>query len=122
MNTCIAKYSLLRDTGSYISIGGAIEFSRPQRTATKFSDLSFMAKALTVIGFVCATLVLFFLVSALAFYHLMRTGEFRRFLIGEIERQTDLKVELGEADLEIGWITGVAFSQLGISEPDATKP
>ncbi|MGH7816810.1 MAG: AsmA family protein, partial [Candidatus Binatia bacterium] len=81
-----------------------------------------MRRALKVIGFISVTLVLFCIVLGLAFYHLMRTGEFRRFLIDEIERQTELKVQLGEADLEIGWITGVAFSQLGLSEPGAAEP
>jgi hypothetical protein len=81
-----------------------------------------MKKALKVIGFISVTLVLFFIVSGLAFYHLMRTGEFRRFLIDEIERQTELKVQLGEADLAIGWITGVAFGQLSLSEPGVAKP
>ena len=36
-----------------------------------------MRKVFKVIGFISVTLVLFFIVSALAFYHLMRTGEFR---------------------------------------------
>lgn len=81
-----------------------------------------MRKALKVIGFLGVTLVLFFIVAGLAFYHLMRTGEFRRFLIDEVERQTELKVQLGEADLEIGWITGVAFGQLALSEPGAAEP
>lgn len=81
-----------------------------------------MRKALKVIGFISVTLLLFFVVAGLAFYHLMQTGEFRRFLIEEVERRTELKVELGDADLEIGWITGVAFGQLALSEPGATKP
>jgi len=81
-----------------------------------------MRKVFKVIGFISVTVVLFFIVSALAFYHLMRTGEFRRFLIDEIERQTELKVQLGDADLEIGWITGVAFGQLALSEPGVAKP
>jgi len=81
-----------------------------------------MRKALKVIGFISVTLVLFFIVSGLAFFHLMRTGEFRRFLIDEIERQTELKAQLGEADLEIGWITGVAFGQVSLSEPGAANP
>jgi uncharacterized protein YhdP len=81
-----------------------------------------MRRALKVLGFLGITLVVFFVVSALAFYHLMRTGEFRRFLIEEIERQTELKVQLGEADLEIGWITGVGFSQVSLAEPGAAKP
>jgi uncharacterized protein involved in outer membrane biogenesis len=81
-----------------------------------------MRKALKVIGFIGVTVILFFIVCGLAFYHLMRTGEFRRFLIEEIEKQTELKVQLGEADLEIGWITGVGFSDLALSEPGAAEP
>ena len=80
-----------------------------------------MRKLVKVVGFVGITFGLFFIVCGLAFYHLISTGEFRRFLIDEVERQTDLKVELGDADLEIGWITGVAFSHLALSEPDAAQ-
>ena len=36
-----------------------------------------MKKILKVIGVLSVTLVLFFIVAGLAFYHLMRTGEFR---------------------------------------------
>jgi len=81
-----------------------------------------MRKALKLIGFAAVTLVLFFFVASLAFYHLVRVGEFRRFLIEEIEKNTALKVELGEADLEIGWITGIVFRQVAVSEPDAARP
>jgi uncharacterized protein involved in outer membrane biogenesis len=81
-----------------------------------------MRKVLKVIGFIGVTFLLFFIVCGLAFYHLMRTGEFRRFLIEEVEKQTELKVELGDADLEIGWITGVGFSDLALSEPGAAQP
>lgn len=81
-----------------------------------------MRKAFKVIGFIGVTFLLFFIVCGLAFYHLMRTGELRRFLIEEIEKQTELKVQLGEADLEIGWITGVGFSDLALSEPGAAEP
>ena len=80
-----------------------------------------MRKALKVIGFISVTLMLFVIVAAVALIHLMRTGEFRRFLIAEIEKQTELKVQLGEANLEIGWVTGIAFGQLGLSEPGAAK-
>ena len=81
-----------------------------------------MRRALKLIGFVSVTLVLFFIVSTLAFYYLIRVGEFRRFLIEEIERGTDLKVRLGDADFEIGWITGIVFRDLALSEADATQP
>ncbi len=117
--------SLLPDLSSSISINFAkfSERSRRRRKTASFNDsVSPMRRALKVIGFIGVTLVLFLIVSGLAFYHLMRTGEFRRFLIDEIERQTELKVELGDADLEIGWITGVAFDQLALSEPGVAKP
>jgi uncharacterized protein involved in outer membrane biogenesis len=81
-----------------------------------------MRKTLKVIGFIGVTFFLFLIVAGLAIYQLVRTGEFRRFLIDEIEKQTELKVHLGEADLEIGWVTGIAFGNVGLSEPGAVKP
>ncbi|HEY6997156.1 MAG TPA: DUF3971 domain-containing protein, partial [Candidatus Binatia bacterium] len=81
-----------------------------------------MRKALKLLGFLSATLVLFFVVAALAFYHLVRIGEVRRFLVDEIEKQTELKVQLGGADLELGWITGIVFRDVALSEPGAAVP
>src|SRR5262245_10852778 len=81
-----------------------------------------MRKTLKVIGFIGVTLILFFSFLGLALYQLVRTGELRRFLIDEVEKQTALKIQLGEADLEIGWVTGVAFGHLALSEPDAAQP
>ena len=51
-----------------------------------------MRKALKLVGFLSAMLVLFFIVASLAFYHLVRIGEVRRFLVDEIEKQTDLYI------------------------------
>ena len=81
-----------------------------------------MRKALKLIGFISATLVLCFVVSTLAFYYLIRGGELRRFLIEEIERGTELKVQLGAADFEFGWVTGIGFRNLAVSEAGATRP
>ena len=81
-----------------------------------------MRKILKLIGFLSATLVLFFIVAILAFYHLMSVGEFRRFLVDEIEKQTELKVQLSDADLEIGWISGIVFRDLALAEPDQAQP
>ena len=81
-----------------------------------------MKKALKIIGFAGVTCALFFIVCAVAFYHLARVGEFRRFLIEEVEKNTELKVELGDADLEIGWVTGIVFRNISLAEPDAAKP
>src|SRR5438552_15070560 len=81
-----------------------------------------MRKILKLIGLFSATLVLFFTVAILAFYHLMSVGEFRRFLVDEIEKQTELKVQLNTADLEIGWISGIVFRDLALSEPDKAQP
>ena len=81
-----------------------------------------MRRALKFIGLASITFVLFLVVAGLAFYHLISIGEFRRFLVDEIEKNTALKVRLGAADLEIGWITGVAFRDLALSEGDAAEP
>ncbi|HEX9786483.1 MAG TPA: AsmA-like C-terminal domain-containing protein [Candidatus Binatia bacterium] len=81
-----------------------------------------MRRVLKLIGFVSVTLILFVIVSALAFYHLMRVGEVRRFLVDEIEKRTQLRTQLGAAELEIGWITGIVFADLALTEPDASQP
>ncbi|HZD39555.1 MAG TPA: hypothetical protein VE131_02460, partial [Terriglobales bacterium] len=72
---------------------------------------------LKLLGFVTFTVVLLVLVSGLAFYHLVRVGEFRRFLIRELEQKTDLKVQLGEANFEFGRRLGIVFNQITLSEP-----
>ena len=66
--------------------------------------------------------VLFFVVCTLAFYHLVEVGEFRKFLIDEIEKNTALKVGLGAAELEIGWVTGVGFRDVAIAMPESAQP
>jgi uncharacterized protein involved in outer membrane biogenesis len=81
-----------------------------------------MRKALKLIGFIVSILVLFVVVASAAFYHLVRGGEFRRFLISEIEQQTELKLRLGEADLELGRILGIAFRDVALSESDNLQP
>jgi uncharacterized protein YhdP len=81
-----------------------------------------MRRVLKFAGFLAAAVMLFFIVVSLAFYHLMQTGEVRRFLIDEIEQQTDLKVQLGEASLEIGRILGVSFRDVAIAEATAAAP
>ena len=80
-------------------------------------------KTLLKIGaFIGITAVLFFIVCALAFYHLVRVGEFRSFVIDELEQNTALKVGVGAADIEIGWVTGIAFRDVAIAMPDSATP
>jgi uncharacterized protein YhdP len=81
-----------------------------------------MKKAFKLLAFAAFTFLLFLVVSAAAFYHLISVGEFRRFLISEIEQNTELKVGLGEAELQMGRILGIAFRDVAISEPDAPQP
>ena len=81
-----------------------------------------MTKVLKLIGFLSATLVLFFIVSTLAFYYLIRVGEFRHFLVDEIQNQTDLRAQLGAADLEMGFITGIVFRDLALFEAGESQP
>jgi uncharacterized protein YhdP len=81
-----------------------------------------MRKFFKLLGFLSATLLLFFVVAILAFYYLTRVGELRRYLVDEIERQTELKAEASDASIEIGWTTGIVFQNVAISEPGATAP
>ena len=81
-----------------------------------------MRKALKFFGVILSALILLAIVATLAFYHLIHAGELRRFLISEIEAKTEFKVQLGEADLELGRILGIAFSDFALSEPDVPRP
>jgi uncharacterized protein YhdP len=81
-----------------------------------------MRKAFKFFGVILSTVVLFAIVVALASYHLIRAGELRRLLISEIESKTEFKVQLGEADLAVGRILGIGFSDFALSEPDAARP
>ena len=81
-----------------------------------------MRKILKLIGFAGVTVGLFLIVSILAFYYLIRVGEFRRFLIDEIEHGANLKLQLGAADLEVGWIMGIVFRNIAISDSEAAQP
>ena len=81
-----------------------------------------MRKILKLLAFSAFTVVLFLIVLALAFYHLVHVGEFRRFIVAEVEQHTGLKIDLGEAQLEIGRILGIAFHNVALSETDAGLP
>lgn len=83
---------------------------------------SLMKKLLKLCGIIVATSILLVIAAGMAFYQLVRDGEFRSFFITQLEQHTEFKVHLGEADLEIGWISGIAFRDLTLSEPDAAQP
>ena len=81
-----------------------------------------MKRVLKILGLIGFTFFLFVAVAVIAFYHLIQTGELRRFLIHEIEQETELNVRVGQADLEIGWILGIAFRDVALSQPEASQP
>jgi uncharacterized protein involved in outer membrane biogenesis len=81
-----------------------------------------MKKLLKLCVFFAATSILLVIIGSLAVYHLLRIGEFRRFLISQVEQQTRLEVQLGEGDFNIGWIAGIGFHDLRLSEPAAAQP
>ena len=81
-----------------------------------------MRKAIKFLGVIIFTLVLFFIVAAVAFYYLIRVGEFQRFVVEEIEAKAELKIQLGEAELEVGRILGIGFRDFALSEPGASRP
>ncbi len=81
-----------------------------------------MRKFVQFAGFLAAAVLIFLIVVGLTFYYLMQTGELRRYLISEIEQNTDLNVRLGQADLEIGRILGVSFQDVALAESAAAAP
>jgi uncharacterized protein YhdP len=80
-----------------------------------------MRKALKLFVWVTFSFVLFLLVISVAFYHLMQAGEFRQFLIEEVERNTGLRIQLGEAELELGRILGITFRDVSIADPQSDQ-
>jgi hypothetical protein len=81
-----------------------------------------MRTTLKLMVFAAALFGLFLIVSFLAFYQLLSVGEFRRFLISEIEQNTNFNVRLGEAQLEVGRFLGVGFHDVALSEPGGAEP
>jgi uncharacterized protein YhdP len=81
-----------------------------------------MKSVLKTLGFVAFAGVLLAFAGSLAFYQLVRVGEFRRFIVNEIEQQTEIKVQLGEAHLEIGRILGISFHNVALTELQAVRP
>lgn len=81
-----------------------------------------MKTLLKILGLLGIAAVLLFTVALVAFYHLIQVGEFRRFLIGEVEKETQMRVALGEAELEMGWVMGVALNGIVLIEPESGRP
>ncbi len=81
-----------------------------------------MKKILKIISFGGITLALFIAVALLAFYSLVQVGEVRRFFISEVERRTQMKVLIGEAHLQMGWVMGVSFRDFALLEPEKNRP
>ena len=75
-----------------------------------------------LVGVIVSTLVLFFIVASVAFYYLIRIGEFQRFVVSEIEGKTELKIQLGDAEVEMGRILAIGFRDFALSEPGASRP
>jgi uncharacterized protein YhdP len=81
-----------------------------------------MKKFLKIFAYLGAGLLLLFAVALAAFYHLIQVGEFRRFLVSEFEQHTGLKVEVGEAEVEMGRVVGVSFRDFTLREPEQGRP
>jgi AsmA-like C-terminal region/Protein of unknown function/Domain of Unknown Function (DUF748) len=81
-----------------------------------------MPKTIKLLSVVFFSLALFFTVVALAFYHVLRVGEWREFVLGELEARTLLKIQVGEADLEWGRILGIGFRGFALFEPGTSAP
>jgi uncharacterized protein involved in outer membrane biogenesis len=67
-------------------------------------------------------LVLLFVLLLSVFYYLIEKGEFRRLLVREVERQTQLKVSLGETEVKLGWVMGVSFRDFALARSEDPRP
>ena len=76
-----------------------------------------MRKILAVLAFSAGALLLFFAAAIFAFYHLIQVGELRRFLVSEFESRSGLKLDVGEAEVELGWVLGVSFRDFSLRDP-----
>lgn len=81
-----------------------------------------MARFLKIAGLLVIGLLLFFAALLFTFYHLVQIGEFRNFLIAEVERQTQLKVRVGEGTLRVGRVLGITFRDVALLEPQNDRP
>ena len=79
-----------------------------------------MRKILATLAFAAGALLLFFAAAAFAFYHMIQVGELRRFLVGEFEARSGLKLEIGAAEIEVGRVLGVSFHDLALKNADGT--
>src|ERR1043165_4090702 len=89
-------------------------FGLRQRVSCFTMGLS-MRKILATLAFLAGALLLFFAAAAFAFYHMIQVGELRRFLVGEFEARSGLKLEI-----EVGRVLGVSFRDLALKNADGT--
>ena len=79
-------------------------------------------KVLKLVSFLGIALILVVAAALLAFYHLIQVGEFRRFLLSELEKRTRLKASVGQADVRLGKVTGISFRDFALLEPETGRP
>ncbi|HEY1268488.1 MAG TPA: hypothetical protein VGH16_14645, partial [Candidatus Binatia bacterium] len=77
-----------------------------------------MRKVLTIFAYAVAALLLFFAAAVFAFYHMIQVGELRRYLVGEFEARSGLKLEIGASEVELGRVLGVSFNDFALKSAD----
>lgn len=78
-----------------------------------------LVKAASLLG---GALLLFFGILLFAFYRLIQLGEFRRFIIDEVENRTQLKVSVGDVELQMGSVVGVSLRDFILLQPKGLRP
>jgi len=81
-----------------------------------------MPRPLKIAGWLGLAVVLLFAALVLTFYWLIQIGEFRDYLVSEVERQTQLKVRIGEARLGMGRAMGISFRDFALLAPGKDQP
>ncbi|MFQ5851649.1 MAG: AsmA-like C-terminal domain-containing protein [Candidatus Binatia bacterium] len=81
-----------------------------------------MTKILKITSLVGVGLVFSMLVILLVLTYLIRVGEFRSFIIREVEGRTQMKARMGEMDLQLGKVIGISIRDFALREKDDTPP
>lgn len=81
-----------------------------------------MKKLLKIVSLAGVALVVFLGVVLFAFYYLVQVGEFRRFVINEVEKRTRMRVTVGKAELKMGSMVGISLQKLTVIEPKDNRP
>ena len=75
-----------------------------------------MRKFFKFISLLAVGVVFLIVLVLFALHHLVQVGEFRRILIREVENRTQLKVNAGKAEYQVGRVMGISIHEFVLSK------